>query len=457
MTEGPTAGGEAGKKWGLSPFFHVVLLTALIRGGFLAATPRALDSDPDGYRQLAENLAQRGVFGYGDTPTAYRPPLYPLVLVPLVAAPAWKAAIGALHILMGTAAVGLVYCLAKRWGLRRFAVIAAVFVAVDPLLLVQSTLVMTETLAALLVVVALLALTEAARRPDVLRVALAGGAVALASLCRPTFLPWSALCALVVPWFAETRRKRLKILAVYLLAAAGVFSPWMLRNLVHFGRPIVGTTHGGYTLLLANNPWFYEHLRSGAWGSVWMADELDQWWITQASRATPAKELEADRLAYREAWETIRRQPGMFFIASLIRVAWLWSPLPHRVDPEEQTAEQLARYAVGLWYSVELILAAAGIVAILRRNPQPEGPGPLTLDSRPSTLDSRLSTLAPRPSTTWIWGALLAIVFTAVHSIYWTNLRMRAPIMPVVALAAAAGTARLAGRVPLSRHTRKDL
>jgi hypothetical protein len=35
---------------------------------------------------------------------------------------------------------------------------------------------------------------------------------------------------------------------------------------------------------------------------------------------------------------------------------------------------------------------------------------------------------------------LLAISFTAVHLVYWTDMRMRAPLIPAVALAAAAGT-----------------
>jgi hypothetical protein len=45
-----------------------------------------------------------------------------------------------------------------------------------------------------------------------------------------------------------------------------------------------------------------------------------------------------------------------------------------------------------------------------------------------------------------MWGILLALVFTAVHTFYWTNIRMRAPLMPAVAIAAAAGAARIAGR-----------
>ncbi len=443
MSEEPkSSGGQAqcarSRRSALSVLAGLVILTLLIRGGFLAATPHALDSDPDGYRHLAENVAERGVFGYGDSPTAYRPPLYPLVLAPLVSMPYTTTAIATLHVLLGVATVGLLYRLAGRWGLRSFSAVAAVLVVVDPLLLMQSTLVMSETLAALLVVVALLALTGAAQRPTAVRAALAGGAVALASLCRPTFLPWLALCAVVLPWFAETWNKRLRNFTIYLVAAAAVLAPWITRNYIHFGRPVAGTTHGGYTLLLANNPWFYDYLRSGEWGSVWAADELDQWWMTKASRATPAKELQADRRAYEKAWETIRRQPGMFLYACLVRVGRLWSPLPHRVDPQEQLSEQVSRYTVGLWYGVELVLALVGVVAVIR-----QGCPPRLQLCRPSAPGSHRS---PSWRRTWMWGILLAIVFTAVHSVYWSNLRMRAPLMPLVAMAAVLGGDRLRAR-----------
>ena len=39
----------------------------------------------------------------------------------------------------------------------------------------------------------------------------------------------------------------------------------------------------------------------------------------------------------------------------------------------------------------------------------------------------------------WVWGVLLCLVFTLVHTFYWSNLRMRAPLMPFVAIVAAVG------------------
>ncbi|MCX7426448.1 MAG: hypothetical protein NTW96_12605, partial [Planctomycetia bacterium] len=42
----------------------------------------------------------------------------------------------------------------------------------------------------------------------------------------------------------------------------------------------------------------------------------------------------------------------------------------------------------------------------------------------------------------WPWGALLIACVTAVHAFYWSDMRMRAPLVVVIALAATAGISR---------------
>ena len=98
-------------------------------------------------------------------PTAYRPPLYPLLLTGCVALGEYsRLAIGLLHLALGVATVGLVLVLGRWWGLdRRAAALAALLVACDPILLRWSTQVMTETLATFLAVAGLLVLTWAGR------------------------------------------------------------------------------------------------------------------------------------------------------------------------------------------------------------------------------------------------------------------------------------------------------
>ena len=216
-----------------------------------------------------------------------------------------------------------------------------------------------------------------------------------------------------------------------------VLSPWAIRNQIQFGRPIVTTTHGGYTLLLANNPEFYAWLRSGRWGDTWQADRFNAAW----RHRRPHDELQADRLAYAEALQTIRRAPGTFADACLVRFGRFWSPLPHQVVPHETPLRRWSRYAVAGWYIVEFVLVAIVVIGHLSR--QRSQRGRQKLDRGGASVPccpSRFLPLSPYsrpPSPTWLWGLLLIACLTAVHTVFWTDMRMRASAMPVVALAAA--------------------
>ena len=105
----------------------VLFLAILIRGGVLLLTPGALTTIRTATGDLAENLVAHGTFGVGDEPTAYRPPLYPMLLTGCVAlGDSSRVAIGVLHVMLGVATVGLVLVLGRWWGLgNRGAALAA--------------------------------------------------------------------------------------------------------------------------------------------------------------------------------------------------------------------------------------------------------------------------------------------------------------------------------------------
>jgi len=322
--------------------------------------------------------------------------------------------------------------------------LAAGLVMCDPILLAQSTLVMTETLATLLAVVAVGALAWAGRNGSPWQAAIAGLCLGLAALCRPTFLAPAAMAAVLLPLLVPGRRNRLLSPLCLLAGVALLIGPWALRNQIYLGRPIVGTTHGGYTFLLGNNPYFYQYLRSGPWGSVWDARELQQAKERQFASAARLSEVDADQLAYREAMDNIRREPGMFAYSCLVRVGRLWGLIPHQLSPNEPAVRRFARYAVGLWYAIELAAAALGLIMLIRRRNQP---GNCKLPQEQGN-DLGASAAARLDCQGWAWWLVLAISFTGVHAFYWSDMRMRAPLMPGVALAAAVGARRLAAAIP---------
>ena len=122
------------------------------------------------------------------------------------------------------------------------------------------------------------------------------------------------------------------------------------------------------------------------------------------------QEFAFDELCYKRAQQEIQRQPEMFLRACVYRVWQLWSPMPHKLTANETTSRSWLRYATCIWYCGLFALAAIGIWRLQWQILQ----------------------------SPWLWGLLLCLVFTAVHTFYWTNLRMRAPLMPFVALVAGA-------------------
>ncbi|HVW36591.1 MAG TPA: phospholipid carrier-dependent glycosyltransferase, partial [Pirellulales bacterium] len=372
------------------------------------------------YRRLARNLLGEGVFGDGETPTAYRPPLYPLLLVPCLAVEDQNLsyfAIRLLHVVLGVGTVAATLWLGARWNLGRWSLLAALLVACDPILINQSLLVMTETLAACLAALALVALTWFDERPSMARAAFVGCCLGLASLCRPTFLPWAGFVLLVEAWRLPGWSCRAKCGGMLCASLLLTLAPWAARNQLQFGRPIVTTTHGGYTLYLGNNLEYYEFLRVAKRGEVFSSTNLGvNLWLAGIPHQTD-DEFEVDRSLYDSALKTIRQQPGMFLYASLLRVSRLWGLLPQQVEGAKRS--NVLRYATVAWYLAEFALMAAGL-AVLRTR------------------------LLRSP---WLWGMLLAATFTAVHAVYWTDMRMRAPLAPFIALVSARGAAAFGGWV----------
>ena len=400
----------------------LVVAALVIRIGVLFVVGDTFVADPDNYRLVAINVAEHGCFGYGDHAIASRPVLYPLLVAGCwLMDPALWYSLAVLHVILGTATVLLTYRLGLRWGLGRWAVLAALLVAIDPILLLHSTLVMTETLATLLAVAGLLAVTSTAEKPAIAKAALAAALMALAVLCRPTFLVWMASVLVLLPLVVGgSWRVRVSLFATSAIAATVVLAPWAIRNGIRFGKPTPATNHGGYTLLLANNPSFYEYLRTNRSGEVWDAEQFNRDWSIRSREVAGKDEVAIDRLAYADALAVIRSQPDTFIYSCFVRVGRLWGLVPHRAGQNASSLRRTARWAVGLFYGVESLLALIGIGSLLA---------------------GRL----PREVVLrgWIWGLILVASFTAIHTFYWTNIRMRAPLIPVVCLAAALGAARI--------------
>ena len=365
-------------------------------------------ADPDGYLGLARSVARGEGYTIAGRPTAYRPPLYPLLLTPivgLVPARIVGGAVAVLHAVLGALTVVLTWATARRWGFgpRRSAA-AAWIVALDPVLVAQSRVVMTETLSAMLTAAALFALSG----PRTCRAAVLGGlAFGLGSLCRPSLLPAAVLTA--AAWAlaaAGPLRRRAACAGIMAVATAVVLAPWAIRNSAVIGSTIWTTSHGGYTAALANNDAYYDAVvRDGAGSWTGRSHQL---WTAEALRRTGGmSEPEADRAFAAEAIRTARRRPGDFVRAAVGRVGRFFAVAPSADAYGPGVRAAAALWTVPLWIAFVLGLARAESWRI------------------------------PRVAAPILVGSL-----AVVHVLYWTDVRMRAPIIPALALIAAGASFR---------------
>lgn len=398
----------------LLPF--LAFLTRFLMG--LAKCDEPL-SDPDQYLPFARSLWSGKGFVYNGLLTAYRPPLLPVILVPLVGLlgedKGFRLALFLLQACMGGATTWLVMKIVEKCQqndatqslVETCAILAGgVLTAFDPLLLAQAVLPMTETLAACLLTLGLYQLVN--RRN--LRSGLVFG---LASLSRPSLLACVGLILVSRFWPISRHTLRRQVVDCMQVGVAVllVLSPWAVRNWMIFGEAVWTTTHGGYTFALANNPVYYEEVLFGPPGAVWTGPRQQAWMDSVGPMTAGMTEPEANRYLERQTWAFIRSQPRAFLAACADRQWRLWA-----VAPSGRVYGLKIRLATALWTAPFWLAVAVGL----------------------------------RAKSSWAWPNRAAIAAVAglasVHLLYWTDIRMRAPIVPALAVVAAAGVSAAFGK-----------
>jgi len=512
------------------------VLAFVLRIGMWSRDGSSLNQDVDAYLEIARHLADGEGFSRGQPaiPTAYRPPLYPLLIAGLFSLGGTPWLLGGVHVVLGTLTTVLTLRCGQLLNLGRASLFAAGLVAIDPLLIRYTTFPMTEVCCAFLVILwcwlvlefplreslpcdvseavrigtpAIVTSREGdapaepnttagrcppeatevstqshlgasgGRRPafvsarweprppavvdpsltdasaastvnsapaksdacevprspsrTLVRGCFQGLCFGLICLCRPGFL---AAVGLMTLWLVGTTAIRLYRSRVNLKLAnddtrieasarfgpllAGlmglfiVLAPWIIRNAIVVGKPTPATTHGGYTVLLANNPVFYREVLDGPPGAVWTGHSLLQWQAAlevelDAAGIPQSDEVARDKWMYHRAGTIILAQPITFLRACVYRSGCFWALAPSR---QANGLGLVALWGITAFYG----FISLGLVLGLYR-------------------------LTPKEWIRWSPLLLLPLTLWLTHLVYWTDTRMRAPVIPILALLAIRG------------------
>lgn len=165
--------------------------------------------------------------------TAFRPPLYPLLLGGAYAIFGVHVGVAqGLNIILGSLVVVCSYVLTARLADTRAAWIAAGLATIFPPLIANDVTILTEPLALLLMLGMLIAVER--------RKWLVGGALAgLLLLTRPSAQLLLPVVAVYIFFKADWRKA-----AIFLVAGIICVLPWVIRNEHYFGSPVLVTSNG---------------------------------------------------------------------------------------------------------------------------------------------------------------------------------------------------------------------
>jgi 4-amino-4-deoxy-L-arabinose transferase-like glycosyltransferase len=291
---------------------------------------RVLVADEGVYLSIALNLFRGNGYQLGLEPpfrrTAKRPPGYPLLLAGIFHAFGVNLLVAQMVNALIVAFLPLVvYLLGRASGDSKAGLVGAGLCILNPgFYLHGSGFLMSEALLIVLVSVGLLCLLQALQSESgLLTTASAGVAFSLATLVHPAVALLSIVLAPVFFLALKDRPMRSLLLsALFVIASAGPVSPWLLRNFLAGGSPVI-TTNGGATFLgaqLANEK------RPGAWISP-----RDFYHLPEPSGVQ--EEIIQDRARWADGLQKLRSTPLIRILyVSGLKIARFWVPIQRLVQ-----------------------------------------------------------------------------------------------------------------------------
>ena len=297
-----------------------------------------------------------------ETPTAGHPPLYALYLASWtlvgVDTPLGHRLVSCL---LGAATIAVVAALGRRLGGVPTGIAAAVLAAGYPLLWLNEAMLLSESMAALTIAIALLTAYRYWDDPSGGNALMLGGAFAFATMARaeaallfPLVVLPLLLRAHVPDWGT-----RLRALGLVSLAAVVIMGPWVARNLVAFERPV----------LLSNG--FGATLRGSSCDDAWYGDRAGLFPFCPPDLPVDGDESERDAIVRSQSFDYIGDNRDRIPQLLAIRALRLWDAYrPFQNTRWNATVEGRGHNAsfAGLWsYYLLMPLAIAGVVILWRR------------------------------------------------------------------------------------------
>jgi 4-amino-4-deoxy-L-arabinose transferase-like glycosyltransferase len=282
--------------------------------------------------ELARNIAAGDGITLDRIATAFRVPLYPVILAALTYGHKEFFPILLAQSLIGAATVWCTALIARELFSNAAAIIAALMTAFYPYYVVHDTALQETSLYTLLTALAVLLLMRARRNGSATVSLCAGFTLGAAVLTRATLAPFAALAPLwlvvrgeasAVPW-----QRGLSTCLICLGAIAMTISPWLAHSYKLTGSPTL-STEGGFFLWLGNNPYTFSRYPNE---SIDRSEDVALEALSPQDRAElkalAVKETAVDRWFLREGLDYIREHPLQTFAGAVRKIGAAFCLLP---------------------------------------------------------------------------------------------------------------------------------
>lgn len=368
-----------------------------IAAGLVAVYAVAVSSptsyfDEQQYVQIAKAIAAGEGFQYEGQPTAARPPTWPLVLAPLLAAGMSLTALSAVPVIFLLVSALLAKAIATRLVDQTAGWLAAFGLLLYPLNVYTSATLYPQMLVTALVLGAFFVTLQ---RWSVSRAALVGFLCIAQVYAAPTMLLTAALLFCWAAW-----RWRSHFPRIFLIAGLAALLPlclWTGRNLVVLDAFIPLTSTTGVNLLLGNSE------KAGASSGV--TADIDRYHDVVGERGLD--EVEGDTYYREQALQWIRSNPGDAASLYVRKVANYFAP--YNAPATAGQGGGLERLVAWLSFGV-LVAAALGRFAMRHRH-------------------------SVRPEEWFLWGVFLSNA--PFMAIAFTRTRFRQPLDSILIIEAA--------------------
>ncbi|NUN68315.1 MAG: glycosyltransferase family 39 protein [Bacteroidetes bacterium] len=374
----------------------ILLVSAALRIGSITGSGHTLTSDELDYLQLAEQLRNGGSYATPAGPTAYRPPAYPFLIAGLLSIISSLPFVFSVQILLELLTCYGLYRIGSVIGGAGTGITAMGVWALLPSSVIMPGLLMSETFFTAVMTAMVLQSVTGERRP-----VLTGVLLGISILLKPQMLLLGGMYAV---WLAHTGawKKSLMIAGT----AAILIAPWIIRNAAVMDAAVL-TTNGGVNFWIGNNP--------EANGSYRIPSAP----LLEAG----ATEQALNNEGYRRGLSFLMDDPAAGVLLAGKKLAHLWSSQMYLllaaddgIGMQRPYRDQLREVPMRSALSVDIpfvLLVVFGLAGLFLL---PEGNG---------------------GARTIAVGILL--LWCAVHMLYFGSARFAYPVLPLLAVTAAAG------------------